>query len=55
MVANPENVQAIFLGNKSFNFNIELGLTQIARSNTVKFLGFTLDRDLSFHAHAIEI
>ena len=55
MVANPEKFQAIFLGNNSFNFNIDLGLTRVVSSNTVKLLGITLDRDLSFHSHAIEI
>lgn len=55
MVANPEKFQAIFLGTKDSNINIEIGTNVITSSKEVKLLGVTIDRQLSFFPHVSQI
>ena len=55
MVANPDKFQAIFLGTKSKSITLNVRTTNIVNSESVKLLGITIDDQLSFYPHIMEI
>ena len=57
MKANPDEFQAIAIGNKSKNGDIKFNLdgNEILCENEVKLLGVTIDCQLKFNTHITEI
>jgi uncharacterized protein YpmS len=57
MKANPDEFQAIAIGNKSKNGDIKFNLdgNEILCENEVKLLGVTIDCQLKFNTHISEI
>ena len=55
MVANPDKFQAIFLGIKENSVIVHAGSKNISNSKTVKLLGVTIDDQLTFYPHVLEI
>ena len=55
MVANPDKFQAIFLGTKNDSIVLKVGSSSIESSKCVKLLGITIDNQLTFYPHILEI
>ena len=55
MVANPDKFQLIFLGIKNDGVLVHVGSKNIPSSKSVKLLGVTIDDQLTFYPHVIEI
>ena len=55
MVANPDKFQAIFLGVKDSSISVSLRSTAIPCSKSVKLLGVTIDDQLSFYPHILDM
>jgi hypothetical protein len=57
MKANPDEFQAIAIGNKSKNGDIKFNLdgNEILCENEVKLLGVTIDCQLMFNTHISDI
>ena len=55
MVANPHKFQTIFLGVRKLNISIKIGSFTIESSEQVKLLGITIDNQLTFYPHIVNI
>ena len=55
MVANPDKFQAIFLGTRDNSIVVHARSTSVTSSKSVKLLGVTIDDQLSFYPHIMEI
>ena len=55
MAANLDKFHVIFLGTEDNTITVNLGSTHIRCSNVLKLLGITIDNQLSFYPHVVEI
>ena len=55
MVANPDKFQSIFLGIGTSDINLQVGSIQICSSKEVKLLGITIDYQLNFLPHIVNM
>ena len=55
MVANPDKFQAIFLGTKKDSIVLKVGSSSIESSKCVKPFDITIDNQLTFYPHILEI